>query len=259
MGLPSGADRYRGWGCFRLVGASIGTWVRASRSVSGCPTRSGRRPAARGARATRGPNVGPSVFRRLLGSLRRPRVRAAAPPSSSGALPLRPRRCRHRISSLEAELAERLDSVLGIAERLATSHDREELFRTIVDETKRALAGRRHHDPHPARRPPRGRGLGRPVRRRRAPAPVVPQRRGLGRRGPADRPRPGLAGRPARPEPRLRAIRGRPRVRRQPDRAAHPPRPGHRGAGRGDAASRATGPTATSPSSRRSRRTPRSP
>jgi len=41
--------------------------------------------------------------------------------------------------SLEAELAERLDSVLGIAERLASSHDREELFRTIVDETKRAL------------------------------------------------------------------------------------------------------------------------
>ncbi|HYH92398.1 MAG TPA: GAF domain-containing protein [Candidatus Saccharimonadales bacterium] len=41
--------------------------------------------------------------------------------------------------SIEAELAERLDAVLGIAERLASSHDREELFRTIVDETKRAL------------------------------------------------------------------------------------------------------------------------
>ena len=41
--------------------------------------------------------------------------------------------------SLEAELAERLDTVLGIAERLATSHDRQDLFRTIVDETKRAL------------------------------------------------------------------------------------------------------------------------
>ena len=40
---------------------------------------------------------------------------------------------------LESELAERLDSVLGIAERLAASHDREDLFRTIVDETKRAL------------------------------------------------------------------------------------------------------------------------
>ncbi|HEV8401687.1 MAG TPA: diguanylate cyclase [Candidatus Limnocylindrales bacterium] len=40
---------------------------------------------------------------------------------------------------LEAELAERLDTVLGIAGRLAASHDRPELFRMIVDETKRAL------------------------------------------------------------------------------------------------------------------------
>ncbi len=40
---------------------------------------------------------------------------------------------------LEAELAERLDSVLGLAERLAATHDRELLFRTIVDETRRAL------------------------------------------------------------------------------------------------------------------------
>jgi diguanylate cyclase (GGDEF)-like protein len=41
--------------------------------------------------------------------------------------------------TLEAELAERLDTVLNIAERLAASHDRSELFRTIVDETRRAL------------------------------------------------------------------------------------------------------------------------
>ncbi len=40
---------------------------------------------------------------------------------------------------LEAELTKRLDTVLGIAGRLAASHDRAELFRTIVDETKRAL------------------------------------------------------------------------------------------------------------------------
>ena len=39
----------------------------------------------------------------------------------------------------ESDLATRLDAVLGIAERLAASHDREELFRTIVDETLRAL------------------------------------------------------------------------------------------------------------------------
>lgn len=41
--------------------------------------------------------------------------------------------------TVEAELAQRLDSVLGIAERLAASHDREDLFRTIVEETRRAL------------------------------------------------------------------------------------------------------------------------
>ncbi len=40
---------------------------------------------------------------------------------------------------LEAELAERLDTVLGIAGRLAASHDRQELFHMIVDETRRVL------------------------------------------------------------------------------------------------------------------------
>jgi diguanylate cyclase (GGDEF)-like protein len=40
---------------------------------------------------------------------------------------------------LEAELAERLDTVLGIAGRLAASHDRAELFRMIVDDAKRGL------------------------------------------------------------------------------------------------------------------------
>ena len=65
----------------------------------------------------------PSLFRRLLGG----DVVPIAPPEA----PAR--------RSLEVELAERLDSVLGIAERLAESHDREDLFRTIVDETRRAL------------------------------------------------------------------------------------------------------------------------
>jgi diguanylate cyclase (GGDEF)-like protein len=37
------------------------------------------------------------------------------------------------------DVAARLDAVLGIAGRLAASHDRQELFRTIVDETNRAL------------------------------------------------------------------------------------------------------------------------
>jgi diguanylate cyclase (GGDEF)-like protein len=39
----------------------------------------------------------------------------------------------------EVDIAARLDAVLGIAGRLAASHDRQELFRTIVDETNRAL------------------------------------------------------------------------------------------------------------------------
>jgi len=42
-------------------------------------------------------------------------------------------------SGLEAELAGRLDTVLGIAGRLAASHDQTDIFRIIVDETKRVL------------------------------------------------------------------------------------------------------------------------
>ncbi len=78
-----------------------------------------------GSRPTAPPRTGPgpSVFRRLLGG----QVATAPLPSVAGD------------RSLEIELAERLDSVLGIAERLAASHDRQELFRTIVDETRRAL------------------------------------------------------------------------------------------------------------------------
>ncbi len=39
----------------------------------------------------------------------------------------------------ETRLADRLHTVLAIADRLAASHDRRALFRTIVDETRRAL------------------------------------------------------------------------------------------------------------------------
>jgi diguanylate cyclase (GGDEF)-like protein len=39
----------------------------------------------------------------------------------------------------DLDLAGRLDTVLEVAGRLVTSHDREELFRMIVDETRRAL------------------------------------------------------------------------------------------------------------------------
>jgi diguanylate cyclase (GGDEF)-like protein len=76
-------------------------------------------------RPERAPGQGrPSVFRRLLAVSDTERHLIEEPDGRIG---------------LESELAERLDSVLGIAERLAASHDREDLFRTIVDETKRAL------------------------------------------------------------------------------------------------------------------------
>ena len=61
-----------------------------------------------------------SPYRRLLDSSGKPAVGGAQ-------------------GSLEAELAERLDTVLNIAERLAATHDRSQLFRTIVDETRRTL------------------------------------------------------------------------------------------------------------------------
>ena len=62
----------------------------------------------------------PSLYRRLLGG--------SGGPAGDGPG-----------DTLEAELAERLDTVLNIAERLAATHDRREVFRTIVDETRRAL------------------------------------------------------------------------------------------------------------------------
>ena len=66
----------------------------------------------------------PALFRRLVDDERAPTGEGALLDSRRG---------------LESELAERLDSVLGIAERLAATHDRQEVFRTIVDETMRAL------------------------------------------------------------------------------------------------------------------------
>jgi diguanylate cyclase (GGDEF)-like protein len=66
----------------------------------------------------------PSLFRRLLGS-GAPRTTDAARTGSS--------------PTLEVELADRLDAVLGIAERLAASHDRKALLRMIVDETRHGL------------------------------------------------------------------------------------------------------------------------
>ncbi len=76
--------------------------------------------------------VRPSVFRRLVAVA----DRSASDVSAAGGAP---DLTAGATANLESELAERLDSLLGIAERLAATHDREDLFRTIVDETKRAL------------------------------------------------------------------------------------------------------------------------
>ncbi len=83
----------------------------------------------------------------------RPKMNRAASSAGQPAPPQRPRTSLYRRllggsglagadgmpDTLEAELAERLDTVLNIAERLAATHDRHELLRTIVDETRRAL------------------------------------------------------------------------------------------------------------------------
>jgi diguanylate cyclase (GGDEF)-like protein len=83
----------------------------------------------------------------------RPKMNRAASSAGQPARPQRPRTSLYRRllggsglagadgmpATLEAELAERLDTVLNIAERLAATHDRHELLRTIVDETRRAL------------------------------------------------------------------------------------------------------------------------
>src|SRR4029077_17571746 len=69
-----------------------------------------------------------SIFRRFIGSERNGRPDAPPPVTPD---PI--------AQAVEAELAESLDTVLRIIGRLAASHDRAELVRMIVDETKHAL------------------------------------------------------------------------------------------------------------------------
>ena len=92
------------------------------------PVRTGPLAAAR---ATDGPglDIGGSILRRIAGTERASRL--PDPPPFTPAVPTG--------AGAEAELAERLDTVLEIAGRLAASHDREELYRLIVEETNRAL------------------------------------------------------------------------------------------------------------------------
>ena len=97
------------------------------------PDRSGSSTAApmtseTAAASTPGAAAGGSILRRIVGANPAARVQSIGDGAWTTVDP-----------RLEAELAERLDTVLGIAGRLAASHDRPELFRMIVDETKRAL------------------------------------------------------------------------------------------------------------------------
>ncbi len=85
--------------------------------------------------STTGASGGGSIFRRFVGG-ERP-ARTEAQPEVVARRSVGPGRDGDVRG--EAELAERLDTVLGIAGRLAASHDRETLIRMIVDETKRGL------------------------------------------------------------------------------------------------------------------------
>ena len=163
-----------------------------------------------------------------------------------------------RAADPRGELAERLDTVLDIAGRLAASHDRAELFRMIVDETKRALRAdattiRILRDDHlevaawagltddvAGRLPVLGRDEG-------SIGEVLRSGHVLA-----------VAGRPGRSPARRRALRRRLRHRRSPRRPADPPRPGHRRAVGGDARAARLDERRRRVHRRRSRRTPRS-
>ncbi len=77
-----------------------------------------------------------SILRRIVGGDRNQRGAGRRDDRPDPRSPGIPETSSHPV---EAELAESLDSVLGIVGRLAASHDRAELVRMIVDETKRAL------------------------------------------------------------------------------------------------------------------------
>ena len=257
MGLPSGANgtegsgRFRARGCeHRAVGAREPLGIRLPDTV-------GPSPAARASSRDRVANVGPSVFRRLVGSSatdgpggRATVVVQRAPQAASSPSPTQ---------SLEAELAERLDTVLGIAGRLAA--------RTIA----RSSSGRSSTRPSAPCAPTRRRSASCTTTASRSPpGPASPTtspdacRSSVATRAGSARscaPDTSWPGRTSGDDPShgYERVRRRPRGRRPPDRAAHPPRPGASAPCRRSRASRATGRAATSRSSRRSRRTPRSP
>ncbi|MEO8570832.1 MAG: diguanylate cyclase [Chloroflexota bacterium] len=83
---------------------------------------------------------GRSILQRMIGAERAGRTELHGPGTAADPPPAR--HTEHAFNpdrGLEAELAERLDTVLGIAGRLAASHDRADIFRMIVDEARRVL------------------------------------------------------------------------------------------------------------------------
>ena len=79
---------------------------------------------------------------RLVGHRRRDRRRAGGPRRRRAGAPGGPRPCRASAAGQaahEALLTDRLQAVLGIAERLTTTLDRDAILRTIVTEVNRAL------------------------------------------------------------------------------------------------------------------------
>jgi diguanylate cyclase (GGDEF)-like protein len=98
------------------------------------PVGDGSSPAVPTTSATAASGGG-SIFRRFVGGERAALNQAPTDPGDH--LSVGPGRGPGQRA--EAELAERLDTVLGIAGRLAASHDRDTLIRMIVDETTRGL------------------------------------------------------------------------------------------------------------------------
>src|SRR4051794_13971653 len=93
-----------------------------------------------GAPTTHGPGSSAtgSIFRRIIGE-DRPGPTTTLPETLAGQVPPVARPVEPVPGAAAAELAGRLDTVLGIVGRLAASHDRDELVLMIVDEALRVL------------------------------------------------------------------------------------------------------------------------
>jgi len=91
-----------------------------------------------GAPTTHGPGSSAtgSIFRRIVGQ---DRAVTTVPETLAAQVPPLARPVDHAPALAVAELADRLDTVLGIVGRLAASHDRNEIVLMIVDEALRVL------------------------------------------------------------------------------------------------------------------------